>query len=93
MKPATPRQNDLANLTQGFTAEYRTARDGGLTYRYRVTWIRRGERIGWAAKVTRDGELKGQPVGLIRDRGAHDPATAVSLVVEYFIENLLQVTR
>lgn len=93
MKPATPRQNDLANLTQGFTAEYRTVRDGGLTYRYRVTWIRRGERIGWAAKVTRDGEPKGQPVGLIRDRGAHDPATAVSLVVEYFIENLLQVTR
>jgi hypothetical protein len=73
---------------ESFPGSYKTARDGGIAYRYEVTWVPNGKRtILWYARVLRDAEIVGTPSGVLRileKRSGH--AESIRLEVERAIE-------
>jgi hypothetical protein len=48
---------------------YTTKRDGGLTYEYDGLWFADNDRIVWAARVRRDGQVKAVLDGNIGEVG------------------------
>lgn len=46
---------------------YTTRRGGGITYAYDGFWTEVNKTVTWDAKVRRDGELVGNPSGVINE--------------------------
>jgi len=51
-------------MANEFVGDYKTQRDGGVTYYYEAMWIRRGKEVLWRAKVRRKtwhvGDIEGR---------------------------------
>ena len=49
------------------SGSYTTSRDGGIRYAYDAFWTQVDKTIKWDAKVRRDGEVVGNPGGVINE--------------------------
>lgn len=91
--------NDTTELANGarsseeFAGLYLVKRDGGLLYNYEAFWTAVGNRIFWSARISHNGQPKGQPTGVIRMMGQATPHEAIRKLVEFSIENLSQIAR
>ena len=57
-------------MANDFVGDYKTQRDGGLTYYYKAMWIRRGKDVLWRATV----RFKTRHVGDIEGRVVNAPS-------------------
>jgi len=84
--------DDPTGLSHAAQGSYQAERDGGLNYTYTGAWTDRGHWCTWYAEVYRDSERKGRFSGSLLTLGT-TPATVIRQLVEYSIEEMVQIVK